>query len=101
MEPSSTTLESLCELLSGIWFPVLPCSISQAADYISLLGVFMKHSSVLTYYQAVLFMHRLSGYAAPPVNTPLLKSVLTGILNKSDGGSVKKGPFTPLLLSKV
>lgn len=82
-------------------FPVLPCSVSQAAGYISLLGLFMKHSSVLTYYQAVLFMHKLSGCEAPPLNLPLLRSILTGILNKDNGGSVKKEPFTPELLLRV
>lgn len=82
-------------------FPVFPCTVSQATDYISLLGLFMKHSSVLTYYQAVLFMHRLAGFDAPPLNLPLLRSVLTGILNKENGTSVKKDPFTPTLLSRV
>lgn len=81
--------------------PVFPCSVHQAADFISLLGVFMKHSSVLTYYQAVLFMHRLANCVAPPTNVPLLRSILLGILNKEDGSSVKKDPFTPDLLLKV
>lgn len=81
--------------------PVFPCTVSQAADYISLLGVFMKYSSVITYYQAVLYMYRLLGYVAPPLCNPLVKSVLAGILNKKHGGSVKKDPFTPGLLFKV
>lgn len=61
----------------------------------------MKYSSVLTYYQAVLFMHKLSNCLAPPLNHPLLESILTGIRNKEDGTSVKKEPFTPELLARV
>lgn len=60
--------------------------------------MYMKHSSILIYYQAVVFYHKVFGLAAPPLSHPYLKSILSGILNIPGSRAVSKDPFTPELL---
>lgn len=81
--------------------PVFPCTLLQASDYISFLWVFMKRSSVITYFHAVIFMHKLPGFCAPSLSEPLLKTVLNGILNKPEGHTVCKDPLTPSHLIRM
>lgn len=77
----------------------------QAADYIAFLSLYMKHSSILVYYQAVRFYHKLFGLLAPPLSHPYLKSVLAGVLNIPGAQPATKEPMTPghlnLLIRKV
>lgn len=76
----------------------IPCSVSQAADYLAFLSLYMKHSSILMYYQAILFYHKIFGSSAPPLSHPYLKTILSGILNIQGARVVPKDPFTPELL---
>lgn len=73
----------------------LPCTVFQASSYIAYLGLFMKYSSVLTYYQAVVYGHRLAGLSAPSVPNPLLKDILKGLLHQPSGPPVSKDPLRP------
>lgn len=79
----------------------IPCSVLQASYYIAFLGLYMKYSSVLTYYHADVFAHRLWGIVAPPISHPLLKSVFLGILNTPQGISVPKDPMRPADIHKI
>lgn len=76
----------------------IPCSVSQAADYLAFLSMYMKHSSILIYYQAVLFYHKFFGLSAPSLSLPYLKTILSGIQNIPGSRIVPKDPFTPELL---
>lgn len=78
-----------------------PCDVFQAASYIAYLGLFMRHASVVTYYQAVLYGHRLSGLEAPSVSTPMLRDIFRGLLNLPDGPSVPKDPLRPSDLKRL
>lgn len=64
---------------------LFPCTLMQSADYLTFLSLYMKHSSVLVYYQAVRFYHKLSH--------PYLKGVLAGIMNIPESRMVPKEPF--------
>lgn len=55
----------------------------------------MKHSSVFTYYQAVIFAHKSLGLEAPPASHPLLKSIFLGQLNAPGRAPVPKDPLRP------
>lgn len=61
----------------------------------------MRHASVVTYYQAVLYGHCLEGLEAPSMSTPMLKDILRGLLNQPDGPSVPKDPLRPADLKKL
>lgn len=73
----------------------IPCSVTQASYYIAFLGLYMKHSSIISYYQSVLFGHKLLGIEAPPISHPLLKALCLGILNTPSAVPVSKDPLRP------
>lgn len=79
----------------------IPCTLYQAADYLSFLSLFMKYSSVLVYYQSVRFFHKVFGLQAPTLSHPYLKSILAGISNVPGSRSVQKDPITPDHLYKL
>lgn len=76
----------------------IPCSIRQAGNFLSFLAKYMKHSSIVTYYQSVCFFHKLLESECPLLSHPQLKAVLNGIVNQPDRASVPKPPF---LLSDI
>lgn len=71
----------------------IPCSVNQAADYISFLANNMKLSSIITYYQAVRHFHILFGLKAPALSEPYLRVIINGISNTPAGRTVPKDPF--------
>lgn len=71
----------------------IPCSVDQAADYVSFLANFMKLSSIVTYYQAVRHFHILFGLHVPPLNDPYLRVIIIGISNSPAGVTVPKDPL--------
>lgn len=79
----------------------IPCSVEQAADYLSFLSLHMKLSSMLVYYQSVKFFHKMFGLSAPSLSHPYLKSILGGVANIPSSRAVPKEPFTPGLLKKL
>lgn len=86
-------------------FCVFPCHVMKAADYISFLSLYMKYNSILVYYQAVRFYHKLFGFQAPSLSHPYLKSILAGVLNIPGSKPRAKDPMFPahlrLLIKKV
>lgn len=82
-------------------FSPLPCSVSQASYYIAFLGLFMKYSSIVSYYQAVCFGHKLLGLQAPPMSNPVLRPVFLGLLNSPNNCTVSKDSLSSTDLRKL
>lgn len=55
--------------------------------------MYMKQSSVITYYQAVRFFAKLFQLDTPLLSHPHLKAVLNGVLNNPGSASVPKAAF--------
>ena len=85
------------------WDP-LPCTVDQACMYVSFLADKMKVSSIVTYYQAVIFMHTCYGLTPVTMSNPILKATVKGIENVEGSGEVGKDPLFPkdlLCISKI
>ena len=67
----------------------IPCGVAQACNYVTLLSDELSHSSILTYYQAVIFMHVCVGLEPVRLSNPILNTTLNGI--KRSQGLVQKG----------
>lgn len=75
--------------------PPVPCDIEPAACYISYLSMFMKHSSIVTYFYGVVFYHKLLGFAPPSTSHFYLKSILSGIYREPSAPPTVKDTFRP------
>ena len=85
------------------WDP-LPCTVDQACMYVTFLADKMKVSSIITYYQAVVFMHTCNGLEPVNLSNPILKATIKGIGNVEGRTEVGKDPIFPkdlLAISKV
>ena len=82
------------------WIP-LPCDREQACMYVAFLGDKMKYSSVVTYYQAVVYMHVCMGLEPIRMSDTVLKATLRGIQRVEGRGQVGKDPLFPTDLLKV
>ena len=85
------------------WDP-LPCSVDQACMYVTFLADKMKVSSIITYYQSVIFMHTCNGLDPVRPSNPVLKATLKGIEKVEGSAEVGKDPIFPkdlLAMSKV
>ena len=76
------------------WSP-LPCTVDQACMYVSFLADKMKVSSIVTYYQAVVFMHTCYGLSPVTMSNPILKATLKGIENVEGNVGSGKDPLFP------
>ena len=76
------------------WKP-LPCTLDQACMYVSFLADKMKISSIITYYQAVVFKYTCYGLSPVNMSNPVLKATIKGIENVESSGEVGKDPLFP------
>lgn len=81
--------------------PPVPCNLEQAACYLSYLSLFMKYSSILTYFYGVVFFHKLLGFVPPSASHFYLKSILSGIYREPSAPPSRKDPFRPADLVKL
>lgn len=72
----------------------MPCSVRQAGNFLAFLAKYIKHSSIITYYQSVRFFHKLVGFNCPLLSHPELKTVLNGIVRQPGSASVPKPAFS-------
>ena len=69
--------------------------------YVAFLADKMKISSIVTYYQAVVFMQTCQGLTPVTLSNPVLKATVKGIENVEGGGGVAKDPMFPRELLSV
>ena len=74
------------------WNP-LPCHINQACLYVTLLSERLKLSSIICYYQSVIFHHVCVGLEPIRISNPVLQATLKGI--EKGQSSKGKDPILP------
>lgn len=82
-------------------FSPVPCSPLQACYYLSILALYMKFSSVTTYYQSVVFYHTFFFFNVPLLSDDHLNYVLAGIKKDPAKGISPVEPLTPCHLKKL
>ena len=90
-----------CEEYS--WVPI-PISVNQACLYVTYLAERLKLSTIITYYQAVVFYHVCVGIEPVRLSNPILKSTIRGIERDKQDPSKGKDPIFPehlLAMGKV
>ena len=88
----------VCELYG--WTP-MPVSVEQACLYVTYLAVHLKFSTIVTYYQAVVFYHVCAGVEPVRLSDPILKATLKGIEKGQLVGSKGKDAMFPVHLSAI
>ena len=79
----------------------MPCDREQACLYVTFLSSRLEFSSIVTYYQAVIYNHVCNGLDPVRVSDPVLKSTLAGIEKASADHKVGKDPMFPVHLEKI
>lgn len=74
----------------------LPCSDNQLSLYVAHLSSYMCHTSIVVYFQAVIFASKLSHCAPPCTSNPCVKLVLEGAKRN---GFVSGSGAVPITLS--
>ena len=69
--------------------------------YVAFLGDRMKFSSVVTYYQAVVYVHTCYGLEPVRLSNPVLKATMSGIQRMEGNYQVGKDPIFPGHLAKI
>ena len=82
------------------WEP-FKCSVKQACQYVSWLSSKLEYTSILAYYQAVIFFHVCKGVEPVRMADPVLKSTLAGIKRSKLDHKIGKDPIFPEHLVKV
>ena len=82
------------------WTP-FPCGVDQACKYVTYLSDRLKFSSILAYYQAVIFYHTCEGLEPVRVSNPVLKATLNGIKRLRPSKEVGKDPMFPHHLERI
>ena len=82
------------------WTP-MPCSISQACKYVTLLSDELSYFTILTYYQSAIFMHVCAGLEPVRCSNPVLCSTLNGIKKSQENVQKGKDPIFPAHLRKI
>ena len=60
---------------------VYGCNSAQACKYLAFLSKSMRYSSVINYYQTVIFYHYIKGRAVASWSDPMLAQTVKGITN--------------------
>ena len=71
------------------------CDSAQACKYISYLSKFMKYTSIVNYYQAVIFYHNIKGLPVAGWSDKLLSQTFKGIKNSNPYVDNTKDPIRP------
>ena len=82
------------------WTP-LPCGVSQACQYVSLLSEDLCYSSIVTYYQSIIFHHVCAGIEPVRLSDPILKTTLNGIRRTQSANEKGKDPIFPVHLRGI
>ena len=82
------------------WKP-LPCDAEQACLYVTYLSDRLKYSSVLAYYQAVIFYHVCAGLEPIRSSNSILKATLNGIKRLATAAPQGKDPIFPSHLRSI
>lgn len=72
---------------------VFPCTPHKLSLYVSEMSRFMKISSIKTYIQGVMFVHKVLGLEPPSVSHPHVKTTLSGIDNLLGSEPSQKDPI--------
>ena len=82
------------------WEP-LPCGVDQACKYVTFLSERLKYSSIVAYYQSVIFFHTCAGLEPVRVSDPVLRATLNGIKRLVPSREVGKEPILPQHLESM
>ena len=82
------------------WDP-MPITVNQACLYVTLLADKLKISTVINYYQSIVFFHVCAGVEPVRLSNPILKSTLKGIERSKNEVSKGKDPIFPEHLSAI
>ena len=77
------------------------CDSSQACKYLAYLSNVMKYSSVINYYQTVIFFHKVKGYSVAGWSDMLVSQTVKGIKNSKKIPDDVKDPLTQKHLEKM
>ena len=89
---------SACEEFE--WTP-MPCSVEQACKYVTLLSDGLSFSTIMTYYQSVIFKHVCCGLEPVRASNSVLRSTLNGIKRSQGLGEKGKDPMFPSHLKRI
>ena len=78
-----------------------PCGLEQACLYVTYLADRLSYSSVIAYYNAVVYMHVCLGREPIRLSNPVLKATVEGIGRVKGRASKGKDPLFPSHLKKV
>ena len=76
-------------------WPIFPCNVDQACQYVSYLAERLKFSSIRSYYQSVIFFHVCAGFEPIRMSNPILNATLRGIEKSKAGEGKGKDPILP------
>ena len=82
----------------------MPISVNQACLYVTYLAENLKVSSIITYYQAIVFYHVCAGLEPVRLSNPTLKATIKGIEKGESKSACGKDPMFPehlLAMGKV
>ena len=82
------------------WNP-FGCTSSQACKYVAFLSNSMRYSSVIKYYQTVIFYHNVRGSPVTNWTDPMLSQTVKGIKNLETTPEDVKDPVTEKHLIKM
>ena len=82
------------------WAP-MPCNVEQACLYVSHLAGNLQYSSILAYYQAVIFFHVCAGLNPVRLSNPVLKATMNGIKRLGPSAPRGKDPIFPCHLREI
>ena len=76
-------------------WPVFPCDVTQAFQYVAFLAEKLKFSTIKLYYQAVVFFHVCAGFEPVRMSNPVHSATLRGIERSKSEDSNGKDPILP------
>ena len=89
---SNRNVKKVCDKYSWGYYN---CNSSQACKYITHLSKFMEYTSIVNYYQAVIFYHNVKGLPIAGWSDKLLSQTFKGIKNTNPYVDNAKDPVRP------
>ena len=82
------------------WIP-LPCDVNQACKYVSYLAETLAYTTILAYYQSVIFKHVCLGLEPVRLSNQVLQTTMRGIKKVLGSSDNTKDPMFPSHLKKL
>ena len=82
------------------WLP-MPCGVEQACLFVTHLSRTLQYTSILAYYQAVIFFHVCAWLTPVRLSDPVLKATMNGIKRLGPTASKGKDPIFPCHLKEI